>query len=235
MLVIAGAGPERAPEITVDAYVALTMDWPRSQPGGALWWRFVGERTMLETAFDLRSAELVHVALVQTGPVARVDGLPPSTASASPGLPRCDPAEWARRSRRGSVAKFADHYVEDADPLRTELGPGHLLVRMGEDDEPAARELVCGRARFGISAGDALLWICVSGFSDEERRCLRSTPRTRCCRPASFPRRRRPRARRRGGRGGSAVRGAGSRHPSTPPQRIPHRLPVTWYSILSGL
>ena len=169
MLLIAGAGPERAPEITVDAYVALTMDWPRRAPATALWWRFVGERTMLETAFDPESAELVHVALVLTGPVARVDAPPASTEFAEPGIPRCDPAEWARRARRGEVREFADHYVADADPLRTELGADHLLVRIGEGDAPAARELVSGRVRFGLSAGDALLWICVGGFSADER------------------------------------------------------------------
>jgi hypothetical protein len=173
MLLITGTGPERAPEVTVDPYIALSVDWPDARrPGSTLWWRFDGPRTMLETGFHAETAELVDVTLISPGPIARVQGGPPAAASTSPGIPRCDPAEWARRSPSGTVEEFHDRYVFDEQPLRTELGPDHLLIRIGAGDEPAARELVCGRARFGLSASDVLLWICVDGFSAEARALL---------------------------------------------------------------
>jgi hypothetical protein len=56
--------------------------------------------------------------------------------------------------------------------VRTELGPGHLLVRIGEDDEAAATEMVCGRLRAGVAATQSLLWVCVDGFSPAERALL---------------------------------------------------------------
>lgn len=174
MLRIAGAGPARAPEVRVDPHVALRLDWPaapRSRP--LLWWRVVdGPAAMLETGFHADTGELMDVTLVLSGPITRVDAPPPVAPSTSPGIPCCDPAEWARRARRGVVTKFEDHYATDPQPLRTELGPDHLLVRIGEGEGPAARELVSGRARFGLSAADALLWICVAGFSAEERTLL---------------------------------------------------------------
>jgi hypothetical protein len=174
MLRIAGTAPERAPEVEVDPCIALKMRWsaaPRS--ASLLWWRIVdGPAAMLETGFHAESGELVDVTLVLPGPIARLDGPPPMAPSASPGIPCCDPAEWARRAPRGAVREFEDHYATDPQPLRTELGPDHLLVRIGQGDEPAARELSRGRARFGISAADALLWICVAGFSADERALL---------------------------------------------------------------
>jgi hypothetical protein len=89
-----------------------------------------------------------------------------------PGVPCADPSEWPRRAPTGSVEEFADHYIRDPLPVRTELGPGHLLVRIGEDDEAAASEMVCGRLRAGVSATQTLLWLCVDGFSPEERALL---------------------------------------------------------------
>lgn len=64
---------------------------------------------------------------------------------------------------------FEDHYVHDPLPVRTELGPDHLLVRIGDGDEAAASELVCGRLRADLSAEQSLLWLCVDGFSPKER------------------------------------------------------------------
>jgi hypothetical protein len=172
MLLIAGAGRERAPVVTVDPYIALSLDWPDARrPGATLWWRFDGPGTMLETGFHAETGELADVTLVLPGPIARVQGDAPAAAASAPGIPRCDPAEWARRSPSGAVEAFRDHYVFDEQPLHTELGPDHLLIRIG-DDERAARELACGRARFGISAADALLWICVTGFPAAERALL---------------------------------------------------------------
>lgn len=64
---------------------------------------------------------------------------------------------------------FADHYVREPLPVRTQLGPDHLLVRIGEHDEDAVSEMVSGRLRTGLSAAQSLLWICVDGFSAAER------------------------------------------------------------------
>jgi hypothetical protein len=70
------------------------------------------------------------------------------------------------------VKEFRDQYVRDPLPVRTELGSTHLLVRIGEEDEAAASQIVCGRLRAGLAAEQSLLWICVDGFSPEERALL---------------------------------------------------------------
>jgi hypothetical protein len=169
MLRIAGAGAEREGDIRVDEHIPLVIEWPR-RPATALWWMLDGPRTLLQTGFDAESGELVDVTLTLPGPIAVVEHRPPPAAPhIARGVPRADPAEWDRRARRGSVAEFEDHYVRDAEPLRTELGPDHLLVRIGDSDEAAGSELVCGRLRAGLSAEQSLLWLCVDGFSPEER------------------------------------------------------------------
>jgi hypothetical protein len=128
---------------------------------------------MLQTGFDAATGELVDVTLVLPGPIAVVaHGPPPAAPHAVRGVPCADPAEWDRRAPNGSVREFEDHYVRDPLLARTELGPAHLLVRIGDGDEPAASELVCGRLRAGLSAEQALLWLCVDGFSPDERALL---------------------------------------------------------------
>jgi hypothetical protein len=52
---------------------------------------------------------------------------------------------------------FADYYVRDPLPVRTELGPDHLLVRIGGGGEDAVSEMVSGRLRAGLSAAQPLL------------------------------------------------------------------------------
>jgi hypothetical protein len=173
MLRVDGAAPERALEITVDPYIPLMVRDPAAGGHGvSLWWRFRDPRAMLELGFHPGTAALVDVTLVLSGPITRVPSAPPAATERVPGIPCCDPAEWARRAAGGVVEAYRDHHVEDAEPVHTELGPDHLLVRIGDGGTPAAREVTFGRARCGISAGDALLWICVAGFSAEERALL---------------------------------------------------------------
>lgn len=173
MLRIAGAGAEQEGDLRVDEYIPLSIEWPR-RPGYTLWWMFNGPRTLLQTGFDSDTGELDDLTLVTSGPVAVVEhGPPPAAPHVIPGVPRVDPAGWhRRRAPGGSVEEFADHYIHDPLPVRTELGPTHLLVRIGEDDEAAATEMVCGRLRAGVSAEQALLWLCVDGFSPDERALL---------------------------------------------------------------
>jgi hypothetical protein len=172
MLQIAGAGPERAGEIAVDAYIPLMMEWPRRGPETTLYWTFSDERAHLETGWDGRTGELVDVTLVTPGPIARVDHAPPPALHQTAGVPRCDPGEWVRRTSHGMLNDFADHYVREPLPVRTELGPDHLRVRIGGDGEDTASEMVSGRLRAGLSAAQSLLWICVGGFSAAERAML---------------------------------------------------------------
>jgi hypothetical protein len=172
MLRIDGAGEEREGDIRVDEHIPLMIDWPR-WPVPALWWMFSQPRSMLQMGFDAATGELVDVTLVLSGPITRVDhGPPPAAPHTVRGVPRADPAEWDRRTPYGAVKEFQDQYVRDPLPVRTELGPAHLLVRIGTDDEAAASELVCGRLRAGLSAEGALLWLCVDGFSPDERTLL---------------------------------------------------------------
>lgn len=187
MLRIAGAGAEREGEIRVDDHIPLVIEWPR-RPVTALWWMLDGPRTMLQTGFDAATGELVDVTLVLPGPIAVVTHGPPLAAPhAVRGVPRADPAEWDRRAPSGAVREFQDHYVRDPAPVRTELGPAHLLVRIGEDDEAAASELVCGRLRAGLSTEQALLWLCVDGFSPEERALLDEHAARSLAPPATHP------------------------------------------------
>jgi hypothetical protein len=186
MLRIIGAGPEREAEVAVDPYIPLMIRW--TWPAQNLWWRISGPRSMLETGFHHETAEMRDVTLLLPGPIARVPGGPPAAAEVvTRGIPCCDPAEWARRSPRGVVKEYADHHVDDADSVRAELGPDHLLVRIGEGGEPAPRELACGRVRFGISAADGLLWICVDGFSADERALLQEHAERSAAPPQSYP------------------------------------------------
>lgn len=173
MLHITGAGAEREGEIQVDEYVPLMIEWP-PQRDSTFWWTFhLPQTTMLETGFNETTGELVDVTLVVSGPIAVVNhGPPPVAPHAVRGVPRVDPSEWHRRAPGGSVDEFVDHYIRDPEPVRTELGPAHLLVRIGGSDEAAASELVCGRLRAGVSAEQSLLWLCVDGFSPDERALL---------------------------------------------------------------
>lgn len=187
MLRIDGAGEEREGEIQVDEHIPLMIDWPR-RPVAALWWMFSQPGSILEMGFDAATGELVDVTLVLPGPVARVDhGPPPAAPRTVRGRPRADPAEWDRRARYGAVKEFEDHYIRDPLPVRTELGPAHLLVRTGPDDEAAASELVCGRLRAGLSAESALLWLCVDGFSPEQRVLLAEHAELSNAPPATLP------------------------------------------------
>ena len=173
MLRIAGAAPEHAARIEAGPHLPLRITWPQRGPAAPrLWWRFAGPRTFLETGWSAATGALEDVSLILPGAIARVAHGPPAASAASPGVPRADPAEWARRSASGAVVRSAEHYVDDEEPVRTELGPDHLLVRIGGGDEPAAREVACGRARFGLTAADLLLWVCVAGFSEDERTLL---------------------------------------------------------------
>lgn len=173
MLRIDGVAPGRVMEITVDPDIPLRVRDPAAGGHGVgLWWRFRDPRAMLEMGFHPGTAALVDVTLVLSGPIIRVPSAPPAAAASVPGIPRCDPAEWAPRAAGGVVEAYGAPHGDDAEPLRTELGPDHLLVRIGDDDGPAAREVTFGRARCGISAGGALLWICIAGFSAEERALL---------------------------------------------------------------
>ena len=187
MLRIAGSSAERENDIRVDEYVPLVITWPR-RPVPALWWMFDAPRTMLHTGFDAATGELVDVTLVIPGPIAVVShGPPPAAQHILRGVPRIDPAEWHRRAPSGTVEEFEDHYVRDPLPVRTELGPAHLLVRINENDEAAASELVCGRLRAGITAEQALLWLCVDGFSPEERALLDEHAERSLAPPATPP------------------------------------------------
>jgi hypothetical protein len=195
MLRIIAAGAEREGDIRVDEHIPLIIEWPR-RPGYTLWWMLDAPRSMLQTGFDAATGELVDVTLVLPGPIAVVDhGPPPAAPHVVRGVPRADPAEWDRRAPSGSVREFQDQYVCDPLPVRTELGPAHLLVRIGEDDGSAASELVCGRLRAGLSAEQSLLWLCVDGFSPEERALLEghaersNAPPTSRTPPPAAPRR----------------------------------------------
>ncbi|HEU4883752.1 MAG TPA: hypothetical protein VFT45_15950 [Longimicrobium sp.] len=195
MLRIIGAGAEREGDIRVDEHIPLMIDWPR-RPVPALWWMFSQPGSMLQTGFDAATGELVDVTLVVPGPIASVDhGPPPAAPHTVRGTPRADPAEWDRRTPHGAVKEFQDQYIREPLPVRTELGPAHLLVRIGEEDEAAASELVCGRLRAGLSAEQSLLWLCVDGFSPEERALLdehagRSHARPTMAPPTPAPQRR---------------------------------------------
>jgi hypothetical protein len=172
MLQIVEAGPERAGEIAVDVYIPLMMKWPRRGPETTLYWTLSDPRALLETGWDGRTGELVDVTLVTPGPIARVEQAPPPALHRTAGIPRCDPGEWVRRTSGGMLNDFGDHYVRKPLPVRTELGPDHILVRIGGDDEETASEMVSGRLRAGLSAAQSLLWICVAGFSAAERAML---------------------------------------------------------------
>jgi len=172
MLRITGAATGREGVIRVDEYVPLMIDWP-PRPVSSLWWMFTQPRSMLEIAFDPGTGQMVDVTLVLPGPIAVVEhGPPPAAPHALRGVPCADPAEWDRRAPSGAVKDSYDAYVREPLPVRTELGPAHLLVRIGEDDEAAASEIVCGRLRAGLSAEQYLLWLCVDGFSADERALL---------------------------------------------------------------
>lgn len=189
MLRITGAGPERAPEITIDPHIALSIRWHPAPAEPCLWWRFYVPGAMLEAGFHTRTNEIADLTLVMPGPITRAGQGLPAAPETAPGLPRCDPAEWARRASGGVVESYADHHVDEAEPVRTEVGPDHLLVRIGAGDEPAAREMVCGRVRFGLAAGDLLLWVAATGFSPEERALLdgHAAWSTDPARPRFFP------------------------------------------------
>ncbi|HEY0015270.1 MAG TPA: hypothetical protein VGC13_03085 [Longimicrobium sp.] len=148
------------------------MKWPRRGPETTLYWTFGDERALLETGWDGRTGELADVTLVTPGPIARMEHAPPPAFYPTAGIPRCDPGEWVRRTSRGMLNDFADHYVREPLPVRTELGPDHLLVRIGGGGEAAVSEMVSGRLRAGLSAAQSLLWICVGGFSAAERAML---------------------------------------------------------------
>jgi hypothetical protein len=172
MLRITGAGAEREGDVSVDEYIPLMIEWP-PQPA-TFWWIFhLPQTTMLETGFDEATGELVDVTLVTPGPIAVVShGPPPAAPHTVRGVPRVDASEWHRREPTGFVEKFVEHYIRDPEPVRTELGPTHLLVRIGDGDEAAVSEVVCGRLRAGLSAEQSLLWLCVDGFSPEQRTLL---------------------------------------------------------------
>jgi hypothetical protein len=172
MLRITGAGAEREGDVSVDEHIPLSIEWP-PQPVPALWWMFTQPRSMLEAGFDMETGELVDVTLVLPGPISVVSHGPPLAAPhVVRGVPCADPAEWHRRTPTGSLEEFLDHYIREHVPVRTELGPAHLLVRIGLEDEAAASEMVCGRLRAGLSTSQSLLWLCVDGFSPEERAML---------------------------------------------------------------
>lgn len=173
MLRITGTGAEREGDVSVDEYLALMIEWP-SRGDSTFWWIFyVPQTTMLETGFNEATGELVDVTLVSPGPIAVVShGPPPAAPHTVLGVPRVDPSEWHRRAPTGSVEEFVEHYIRDPEPVRTELGPTHLLVRIGDGDEAVASEVVCGRLRAGLSAEQTLLWLCVDGFSPEQRALL---------------------------------------------------------------
>jgi hypothetical protein len=169
MLHIIGGVPGHAARVKVDPYVPLRITWPaHPRPGDTVWWRFSRPGTMLETGFHGETGEVRDVTVVLPGPIARVARAAPTAAVRMPRVPCCEPLEWARRPLPAPLQLVAPNYLDDPEPLRTELGPNFLLLRIGTGEEPAARELVNGRVRFGISKDDLLLWICVDGFSSQE-------------------------------------------------------------------
>lgn len=186
MLRIIGGVPGHAATIQVDPYVALRITWPaRSGPGDTVWWRFCRPGTMLETGFHGETGEIRDVTVVLPGPIARVERAAPAAAVRMPGVPCCEPRDWAQPPPREPLELVAPNYLDDPEPLRTELGPDFLLLRIGAEEAPAARELVNGRVRFGISAQNLLLWICVDGFPAEERALLEEHAATSLRTPAN--------------------------------------------------
>jgi hypothetical protein len=170
MLPIIAGLPDHAARVEVDPYVPLRISWPaRGAPASLVWWQFHRPGTLLETGFNGETGEVRDVTLVLPGPIARVPHGPPAADVELPGfLPCCDPDAWRRQPPPEPLQALRPDYLVDPEPLRTELGPDYLLVRIGAGDEPAARGMVNGRVRFGISAGHRLLWICVGAFSAEE-------------------------------------------------------------------
>jgi hypothetical protein len=172
MLRIIGGVPGHEARIEVDPHIPLRITWPTGpRPGGTVWWRFSQPGTMLETGFHGNTGEIRDVTVVLPGPIARVHRAAPAAAARMPYVPCCGPRDWTHSPRDGRE-RLRDDYLDDPEPLRTELGPDFLLLRIGAGEAPAARELVNGRVRFGISATNLLLWICVDGFPAEERALL---------------------------------------------------------------